>query len=157
MGICLDKKGRILKTLTVLCFGFLLTACTPIMANLGGTSQTAEDTTTDQQLFVEGVRQITQQQKPDLLLQLQDRFPGSLWADQAESILDLSEQISRQKKKIEQLEQQTIDLSSGKQIVLLNDQITQYASENKRLQEELDISNKRLEALRELTIELELK
>lgn len=146
-----------MKILAALCFGVLLTACAPLMANLTGTSQPAGDDPADQQLFVEGVEQITQQQNPEILLHLKDRFPKSPWAERADAILTLAEQNRRQKQQLKQLQQQVDDLSSNLQITLMEDRIKQYTAENQRLQKELDISNKRLEALRELTIELELK
>lgn len=111
----------------------------------------------DQQLFNEGIDQLIQNQDPEILLQLQDRFPESPWSEKVNSILGLAEQINRQKQQVAQLNQQLKKSLSNTQKKQMDERIKQCTAEAQRLQQELDISNKRLEALRELSIELELK
>lgn len=146
-----------MKILAALCFGVLLTACTPLMTILNDAKQPVAEHPADQKLFDEGVEQVIQQQNPDLLLRLKDSYPDSLWSKRADAVLAQAEQIRLQKKQLEQLQKKIDDLSSGKQFTSMESQLKQYATENQRLQKELDTSNKQLEALRELTIELELK
>lgn len=122
-----------MKTLTVLCVSILLTACSPVYERINGTISTMGGQTAQQELFAEGIDQLTRNESPEALSRLKERFPQSPWSERAESILVRSRQLETMQKKIDQCE-----------------------TEKQQLQEELELSNQRLEALRELTIELEL-
>lgn len=126
-----------LKTLTALCVCMLLTACTPLLDRINGAIESVGEQTTPQALFAEGVDQLFSQGEPETLTLLQERFPASPWAQRAKSILSLSQQRNLLRRQLDQKSEQ-------------------YTSETQRLREELELSQKRLEALRELTIELEL-
>lgn len=122
-----------MKTLTVLCASILLTACSPLYDRINGAVNTMSDQKTQQELFAEGIDQLSRQEAPEALLSLKERFPQSPWTLRANSIMNQSRQLKTMQKQIEQCE-------TAKQL----------------LQGELELSNQRLEALRELTIELEL-
>jgi len=127
------------------------------MSNLNGTNKPVVNDPADQKLFDEGIEQVIQQQNTELLLHLKDSYPDSLWTKRAEVVLTQADKIRLQKQKLKNLQKKIDGLSSGTQFTAMESQLKQYAAENQRLQKELDTSNKQLEALRELTIELELK
>ncbi|HKJ04895.1 MAG TPA: hypothetical protein VJ974_04805 [Geopsychrobacteraceae bacterium] len=146
-----------MKVLNALCLCLLLTACTPIFASLNGEKQPKPVPSADLRLFTEGVTQLVQNRDTELLLRLQDKFPYSPWTEKATDLLSLAEQITRQEQQLAKLRRQLDQPPSVNQLEPLEKEIDRYKTENLRLQQELDVSNKRLEALRQLTIDLELK
>lgn len=120
-------------------------------------TETSSSAPEDRKLFVEGIERLGRQQDPTPLYDLQNRFPESPWAVQAETLLNLVDRIRQQQEQLQRVQQQLSELSSDTHLEDAENLLDQCLSESQRLQQELDVSNQRLEALRELTIELELK
>lgn len=145
-----------MKTLTALCFSMLLTACVPLNTGLEA-DPTPSEVPADLQLFSDGFEQVSRQQEPEAFLLLKNDFPDSIWAKRADDFLALNNQVRQQEQQLKQLQHQLDQFSTDQQTKTMEKQMIRCTEENQRLQKELDISNQRLEALRELTIELELK
>ena len=147
-----------MKVLTALCLGgLLLTACTPLLSTFNSAKQPKSEPPADLQLFTEGIAQLVESRDTELLIRLQDRFPYSPWTEKAAGVLGLAEMITQQEQQLAELRRKLDHEPSDSQLAPLKKKIDRYTAENLRLQQELDVSNKRLEALRQLTIELELK
>ncbi|MDT8419997.1 MAG: hypothetical protein RQ754_06165 [Desulfuromonadales bacterium] len=131
-----------------------LTACAPL---LGTIQEPAQKIPADQQLFLDGVDQFTHRQEASTLRLLQDRFPSSPWSSKAAAILTLIDRANRQEQQLAQLRLQLNKQADPGSDEELEERMKRCQSDNLRLQEELSVFRKQLEALRELTIELELK
>lgn len=148
-----------MKILVAICCAFLLGACAQLTGGgfQGAANQAEKPTPYDQQLFVDGLNQLLSRQEPVSLVELQANFSGSPWAAQAVGILELHKQLLRQQQQLENLQKQLAATPSEQDFEQTAAELARYKTENKRLQEELAIQTQRLEALRELTIEMELK
>jgi septal ring factor EnvC (AmiA/AmiB activator) len=150
-----------LKKLFSCCLLLWLSACVPLLDSINETTQKIP---ADQQLFLDGVEQFSQQREASTLRLLQDRFPSSPWTSKAAAILSLIDQINGQEQQLAQLQsqlaqqqQQLAKHANHSTDQELEEHIKRCQSDNQRLKEELSVSRRQLEALRELTIELELK
>ena len=143
-----------LKLFTPCCLILLLSACTPLMKN---TPHGRQQVPVEQQLFLEGIGQLSQQQDPSSLRLLRQRFPASPWSGKADAVLTLLEHISQQEEQLQQLQKKLDEPADLSNIQGLEKRLKDCQAENQTLQDELTVSRQRLEALRELTIELELK
>jgi hypothetical protein len=137
-----------MKKLIALCFMVLLSACTPFMHHFGGDRAPAAEPAA-RRLFAQGLDRMIRHQDPRQLRQLKDSYPASPWAERADAVLIWNARIKHQQQQLDQL-------SSDRQTAPMQER-DRCLAENQRIRKELGISNKRLEALRELTIELELK
>lgn len=131
-----------------------LNACLPLDGPL---TKSLQKRPADQQLFQDGLDLYGQQQDSSDLLHLRETYPTSAWSDRAATILSLIDLVGHQQQQIQSLQQELERCPGNNSSADLEDRLKRCSAARQTLQQELDIAQERLEALRELSIELELK
>lgn len=93
----------------------------------------------DQELFIAALDQFSASNKLELMDELRQRFPDSVWAEHAETITLYARELDNRKAQLSALEEKTL---------LLNDELAALKQENLLL-------NEKIEQLKTLLIELE--